>query len=220
MPKRILLLGAGRQVKVDLDIIAEMACDWSVGGCLDVYDNPELWGKSVAGIPILGGMDSFDECLGRSFDAVALAVGNCGLRRKLFAVAHEADIEVVALIHPSASVSRSASLGRGVIIHAGAVIGASARLGDGVMVNTSASVDHDCVIGDFSHIAPGAHLSGGVIVGSCTWVGIGSAVIEDTTIGSNVLLGAGSVVVDDLPDNVKAFGTPARIRDQLPPGAV
>jgi len=218
--QKVLMLGAGRQVAVNLDIIREMACDWSVQGCLDAYDNAELWGKSVAGVPILGGTDLLDKRLAASFDLAVLAIGKCCLRRRLFEMAQSIGIDVAGLVHPTASISRTASLGRGVIVQAGAVITASARLGDGVMVNTSASVDHDCLVGDFSHIAVGAHLAGGVTLGSCVWVGIGTCVIEDITIGSNVLLGAGSVVVDDVPDNVKAFGNPARIRDQLPPGSV
>ena len=48
-----------------------------------------------------------------------------------------------------------------------------------------------------------------------SWIGLGSCVIENTVIGENVLVGAGSLVLEDLPNNVKAFGSPARLRKKI-----
>ena len=58
-------------------------------------------------------------------------------------------------------------------------------------------------------------MAGNVIIGSKSWIGLGSCVIENTVIGENVLVGAGSLVLEDLPHNVKAFGSPARLRKKL-----
>lgn len=115
-------------------------------------------------------------------------------------------------IHPSAVVSPSAKIGEGTVVMAGAVINADAVIGKHCIVNTGATIDHDCVIEDFCHIAPGVHICGATHIGKCTWVGVGSSVIQCLNIGNNCMIGAGSVVVKDLPDNVTAYGCPAKVK--------
>ena len=114
-------------------------------------------------------------------------------------------------IHPSAVVSLSAKIGEGTVVMAGAVINADAVIGKHCIINTGATVDHDCVIEDFCHIAPGAHISGATHVGEGTWIGVGSSVIQCLSIGRSCMVGAGSVVVKDIPDNVIAYGCPAKV---------
>ena len=43
------------------------------------------------------------------------------------------------------------------------------------------------------------------------WLGGGVIVLPGVTIGENAVIGAGSVVVKDIPDNVTAFGCPAKV---------
>ena len=80
------------------------------------------------------------------------------------------------IIHPRATVSRSAVIGNGTVIMGGAIVQAGAFIGKHVIINTGATVDHDCIIDDFAHIAPGAHLCGNVQVGEGALVGVGVAV--------------------------------------------
>ena len=88
------------------------------------------------------------------------------------------------LVHPSAIVSDSASIGEGSIIMAGAIIQPHASIGRHVIVNSGATLDHHCIIGDYAHIAPGAHLCGAVHVGEGTLVGVGVGIAPQTTIPS------------------------------------
>lgn len=125
--------------------------------------------------------------------------------------ANNPDIKFVTAIHPSAVISPSAKIGEGTVVMAGAVINADAVIGNHCIVNTGATVDHDCKIGDYCHIAPGVNISGATHVGEGTWVGVGSCVIQCLNIGKNCMIGAGSVVVKDIPDNVTAFGCPAKV---------
>lgn len=125
--------------------------------------------------------------------------------------ANNSAIKFVTAIHPSAVISPSAKIGEGTVVMAGAVINADAVIGNHCIVNTGATVDHDCKIGDYCHIAPGVNISGATHVGEGTWVGVGSCVIQCLNIGKNCMIGAGSVVVKDIPDNVTAFGCPAKV---------
>lgn len=120
-------------------------------------------------------------------------------------------IEFMSAIHPSAVISPSAKIGEGTVVMAGAVINADAVIGNHCIVNTGATVDHDCIVEDYCHVAPGVHISGGTNVGEGTWIGVGSSVIQCLNIGKNCMIGAGSVVVKDIPDNVTAFGCPAKV---------
>ncbi len=114
------------------------------------------------------------------------------------------------VIHPSAVISNSASLGEGVQIMAGAVIQAGTCLADNVIINTRASVDHDCYIDSHSHIAVGAVLAGNIRVGEKTLIGAGSIVIQGIAIGIESVVGAGAVVVHDVPAGKTVVGVPAR----------
>ena len=125
--------------------------------------------------------------------------------------ANNPDIKFATAIHPSAFISPTAKIGEGTVVMAGAVINADAVIGNHCIINTGATVDHDCKIGDYCHIAPGVNISGATNVGEGTWVGVGSCVIQCLNIGKNCMIGAGSVVVKDIPDNVTAFGCPAKV---------
>lgn len=124
-------------------------------------------------------------------------------------------IRFATAIHPSAVISPSAKIGEGSVVMAGAVVNADAVIGKHCIVNTGATIDHDCVIEGYCHVAPGAHICGGTHVGEGTWVGVGSSVIQCLNIGKNCMIGAGSVVVKDIPDNVTAFGCPAKVKSLI-----
>jgi sugar O-acyltransferase (sialic acid O-acetyltransferase NeuD family) len=124
-------------------------------------------------------------------------------------VAH--GVSLPPLIHPHASVAPSAILADGCQVLAGAVVSAEARLARQVIINTRASVDHECELGEGVHLAPGATLCGCIAVGAHTLIGPGAVVNPRVTIGRNVIVGAGAVVTRNLPDNVSAWGNPARI---------
>lgn len=115
-----------------------------------------------------------------------------------------------SLVHPSAVVSEFSSINIGSVIFANAVIQANSSIGNFSIINTSATVDHDCNIGDFSHIAPGVNIAGGVSIGNKCFVGTGSSLIPNISVGCNVIVGAGSTVLNDLPDDITAFGNPAK----------
>lgn len=137
-----------------------------------------------------------------------ISIGSCKVRQL---IANRYNVEYATALHPSASISQSATIGEGSVVMPGAIINSDASIGRHCIVNTKASVDHECRIDDFVHIAPGATLSGNVSVGECTWIGVGACIKQGIKIGKNCMIGAGSVVVKDIPDNVIAYGNPCCI---------
>ncbi len=159
------------------------------------------------------GVDGRIEDLGsiqQDGDEVFVAIGDNATR---FEVSRQIS-PLATLIHPSAVVSESVTIGAGSIVCAGAIIQAGAVVGAGCIINTGATVDHDCNLGDCVHVSPGAHLGGDVTIGCCTWIGIGAAVIHGVTIGERAMVGAGAVVVSDVPSDVTVLGVPAKEKAQ------
>lgn len=203
---KVIIIGAGGHAKVV--IATAQAAGITVSGLYD--DAPEMAGRFVLGVPVLGTTRDIDVA---EIDAAVLAIGNNATRRRL-AQAHSG-LPWATLIHPAAVVHETARLGPGSVVFAGSVIQPEAEVGAHVIVNTCASVDHDCRIGDFVHIAPGARLAGNVRVGAGSLVGIGSCTAPNTNIGDWSIIGAGGAVTDEIPDGVLAAGVPARVVKRL-----
>lgn len=100
-----------------------------------------------------------------------LAIGDNQERRN--AALRFSEVYCPVLIHPKATVSSKATLGRGTVVMAGAIVGPYARTGEFCIINHGASLDHDCQIGDFVHLAPGSHICGHCVIGDGTLVGVG-----------------------------------------------
>ena len=137
---------------------------------------------------------------------IALGIGSNAVRASLFEKVRKSGFEVVSLVHPSAIVSPSSTIGMGTVVMPNVVVNAKANIGDGVILNTGSIIEHECIVEDFVHISPNAALAGGVKIGKLTHIGIGSSVIQGIIIGKQSIIGAGSVVVKNIDDFKKAYG--------------
>lgn len=173
-----------------------------------VDESPHKSGTRILGLPVLGPA-ALQEM---EHDAIIVAIGDNALRRAVTERLLARGERLTTAIHPSAVVAASASIAEGAVVSAGAIVMPRAVVGRGVILNTKSSIDHDCAIGAYAHVAPGATLGGNVRVGEETLIGTGVSVVAGRTIGSRSVIGAGAVVVRDIPDDVVAFGVPARIR--------
>lgn len=210
MAVKVVGLGAGGHSKVMIEILRCQE-SYALIGLLD--PKPELQGKSVLGVPVLGDDDLLPVLKRDGICHFFVGVGSIGdtrPRQRLFELALQYRMKPVDAVHPQAAISPSAELGEGVAIMAGAVINAGARLGVNVIVNTGAIVEHDCVIGDHVHIATGAQLASTVQVGAGAHIGAGATVRQCIAIGEGAIVGAGAVVVKDVPPHTVVVGVPAR----------
>ena len=204
----LLIIGAGGHGKVVAD--AALSAGW---GRIAFLDDRAATLSSALGLPVLGTLDDLPSLPGEYHHAV-VAIGGAPLRMELTGRCTQIGFEVVSIVHPGASVSRFATLGRGSVVFAQAAINADASLGTACIVNTGATVDHDCRIGDAVHICPGAHLAGNVRVGDRAWIGIGASTRQGVVIGTNAMVGAGAVVVTDVPHEATVVGVPAKQRKE------
>jgi len=205
---KILVLGAGGHARAVLSILKSLD-QWDVAGILDRDEKAEE--EFIGGIPVLGSWGNLSKLKSQGISNAVLAVGDNIERHRLFGLLTESGFSIPTLVHPEAFVDKSATLGRGCVICVGAIICADVKLGSNVLVNTGAIVDHETIVEDDVHIGSGSKIAGRVKIGQKSFLGIGATVIDKKKIGKNVVLGAGSVLVDDLPDNVIAWGVPAKI---------
>lgn len=141
---------------------------------------------------------------------VIIAQGEPRYKKLLYHKVKEAGYELTNIIHPSAIISESASLGKGIIVKPGAVVSVDAVIEDNVSIEEYAVVGHDCIIHKHAQISSFVMIAGRCEIGEGTYIAISVPVRETVKIGSNTVVGMGSVVLRDLPDSVTAMGNPAR----------
>jgi sugar O-acyltransferase (sialic acid O-acetyltransferase NeuD family) len=210
LSRRVLVVGASGHAKVVVDAIRSTH-EFEIVGIAD-RDAPV--GVPVFGLPVLASdRDILRAVDDHAIDAVVIAIGDNWTRAELTKriAAERPALGFATVVHRAAHVSSDSMLGEGTVVFAGAVVNPGARVSRYCIINTNASVDHDCTLGDGVSIAPGATLGGNVVIGECSSVGLGASVVHSVSIGRDSVVGAGAVVVDDIPDNVVAFGVPARV---------
>lgn len=210
-PRRVIVWGAGDQLRVDAPILRSLGC--VIEALID--DTPGL--KSpIEGIPLFAGERGLDQYLSKTTSpsevGFVVAIGNPfgDVRVRLHELMKGKDLKPVSLADETARICVTAAYGEGLHAMPFAVVHSDARLGRQCLINTRALVEHDCVLEDGVEIGPGAVLCGRVTVGRYSWVAANATVRPRVRIGSNSIIGAGAVVVSDVPDNVVVVGVPAR----------
>jgi sugar O-acyltransferase (sialic acid O-acetyltransferase NeuD family) len=204
----VLIVGAGGHGRVVLDILRCSGLHRPIG-FLDA--DPSRNGSTIHGLPVLGQVNLLPKLKLQKTRGAIVAIGDNRARASYADILRQEEFELVNAIHPSANVSKTASLGVNVVVAAGAVIGTDSEIGDCVIVNTSAVIDHECKIEPAAHICPAAALAGRVHVGEMAFIGLGSRIIQCLSIGRQATVGAGAVVIGDVPDLATAVGVPARV---------
>lgn len=204
-PLRILIVGAGGQGAIVADALLSAGAQ-----ALGFVDDAAA--GAVLGLPILGTLDALATI---AHDAIVVAIGDNAGRRRLCEELVARGETLVTARHPWTSIAAGVSIGAGSMISAGVILAPRATIGRGVLLNTRSSVDHDSVIEDFAHLSPGSIVGGRVRVGEEALIGLGAAVMSGCRVGARSVIGAGAVVVRDIPDDVVAFGVPARVQRRL-----
>jgi sugar O-acyltransferase (sialic acid O-acetyltransferase NeuD family) len=217
MTQRLIILGTSGNAYDVLDVVEavnRVNSTWSIAGFLD---DGRPTGVDHLGFPVLGRLSDgvrFGDCLfinaigsDRSFRRRAEFVASTGVPADRFAT----------LVHPAASVSSRARLGRGVCVNFGASIAGAVAVGDHASIGPRAIIGHDTTIGPYTVIAPGAVVSGFVRVGRSCYIGAGAAVRQQLDIADEALIGMGAVVVRSVSPELTVIGNPARPMPAGPP---
>jgi UDP-perosamine 4-acetyltransferase len=205
--RQIVVIGGGGHARVVIEVL--LAAGWQVAGYTDAGGQP---GESFAGTPWLGTDAILPAVRASGVVHAIVALGDNALRGRLGDHVDALGFERANALHPSACISPSVTLGRGIAVMAQAAVNAATSVGDNTIINTGATVDHDNRIGRDVHIAPGAHLAGYVTLEDRVLIGVGSVVGRGRPlrIGEGAVTGSGSVVFTDIAPRVTVVGNPAR----------
>lgn len=208
--KQLIIIGAGgfgKEVAWLAECINNKTPTWDIVGFLD--DNPDMHGKIINELPVLGGVEKVAEYRDAYF---VCTVGASKIRRKIIEKAERInpDIRYATLIHPSVEMSRFVKIAEGSVICAHNILTVNIEIGRHVIINLDCTVGHDVILEDYVTMYPSVNISGGVHTGQNVELGTGAQVLQYKTIGADSIIGAGSVVIKDIPARCTAVGIPAK----------
>lgn len=182
---------------------------WNLVGFFD--DNPALKGLNVSHFGLcLGGIDVLNAW--PTNVAVAMAMGNSVVVKKVYDNIFNRNVTFPNLIHPKFAIvdKESFSIGKGNIIQGDCAVSCDVTIGDFNVFNGSIVLGHDDVIGSFNTFMPAVRVSGEVRIGNFNFFGVGSIILQQIKIGEYVRLGAGSVLMTKPKDGFLYMGNPAK----------
>lgn len=202
----LLLVAAGGLAR---EVLAVLRAQASSRPAWVLDDDPQLWGATVAGAPVIGGLQEVKE-----YDDSQLVVcaGHGSVRRQLvsrLAQLGVAEDRYACVIHPSVDVPDGCSVGHGSILLAQVALTAEVSVGRHVVAMPHVTLTHNDVVGDYATLCAGVSLGGNVRVGEASYLGMNASVRENVTVGAEAVLGMGSVLLRDQPADQTWVGVPA-----------
>jgi len=171
----------------------------------------EFQNISFMGYPVLGGKEIIPELVNEGNVCFFHNVNSTLKDRRIIAsILENNGCEIVSLIHPATDMNY-VEHDVGCIIPAGCTIGSNTRISRYLTCRLCSLISHDVTVKDFVYISPGVTCCSHVTIQEGCWIGAGATILPGVTIGAESVIGAGSTVLTDIPNNVVAFGTPAKI---------
>lgn len=209
MKERSIIIGAGTQGQVYASYLIEAGIN--IIGFID--DNPELIGKTVCNIPVLGCYkDLYTNPFKDTIESVYCPIGDNHIRVQYLSRLENQGYNIPSFIHPSVSIAPDVSIGKAVYMLVGNIVMPHTIIGNYIMINQASTIAHHVRIED------GTFMSSGVNIGACihvkekAYIGMGVTVMTGVqSLGEDCLLGAGCVIIKDVPDHAVMVGNPGRI---------
>jgi sugar O-acyltransferase (sialic acid O-acetyltransferase NeuD family) len=115
------------------------------------------------------------------------------------------------IIHPSATVSPLAKIGKNTLLMAGVVLTSNCSIGDHVCILPNTVIHHDSSVGNYTLIGSNVTVAGNTTIGNGCYIGSGTSIINGISIGDRSLIGMGSNVIRGIAADSKVAGNPTKI---------
>ncbi len=202
--ERLIIIGGGGHARVVSD--AALAAGFNVVGYVDLEEKSEMATLTYLG-PDDAALDLIDSA---SFILGLGELGPASLRPRVVGRYREFGARWATVVHPTAWVSPTATLGEGAFVSGQVCINSRARIGQHALVNTASVVEHDVILGDYCSLGPRVAVGGGASIGARTFVGLGASLRDHITVGDDCSIAMGGVVVGDVAPGQAVVGVPAR----------
>ena len=193
--KDIVVIGCGGHSRFVISMILNNKL--SIKGLLDTkqdFDESEI----ILGYRVIGNLDLANSLYHEGFRYAVIAIGDNKLRQQIYQKLIDIGFNIPNIVHSSAYIEDSASLGEGNVIGPNAVIGSKVKIGNNNIINSGAIIEHQSDLGNGNHISLSAVLCGNVIIGNNTFIGANCTVIENISICDNVVIGAGTSIINNI----------------------
>jgi acetyltransferase EpsM len=209
--KKIIIFGFGGQAKMVLDCI-KLTKDYKVIGFVSDKNYNPSFSKQIK---YLGSFENLSKIIknnGPKNLFGIIGVGDNMMRKKISLKVKKINkrFKWANIIHPSAVISPSATIGFGNMILAGSIISAETKIYNHVSINTGSYIDHNNIFHNFSSTGPGVATGGNVKVGEQSFLGIGCKIKHKILIGANTVIGGQAFVCKNCKPNSLYYGVPAR----------
>ena len=155
--EKLLILGAGQYGSVVYEIANALQCYETI----DFLDDK----NPVA----IGGLQDYEKFI-ETYDSTIVAIGNTDMRFDYIEKLKMAGYKIATLIHPTAYVSPSSTIGEGCVVEPLAGIHANTVVETGCLISMGALVNHNAVLGAGSHIDCGSVVAARAVVSAKTKV--------------------------------------------------
>lgn len=132
---------------------------------------------------VLGKLTDYRKLVSEFSDAV-VAADSITLRMDYLEKLKIVGYHVPTLVHPTAFIAPSATLGEGTIVQAKAAVSTGCTIGKGCIISMSANINHHTKIGDYCHIACNSTVMQNTRVKPCTTTTIGQLYLIEPSINS------------------------------------
>lgn len=182
--RKVIIYGSQQFANYVKEVVID--CGYDFVGYIDDYSSGEN---------ILGPFDKVKHLYDKNEFGIVIAVGYRDLeaRWRIFEKVFNHGYKIITLIHPSAYVHHTSTIGEGSIICARSIIDYNSHVGTGTFVWPGVIINHDSKVGDNCFLSPQVNICGFVEIGDNCFIGASSVIINNNSIGNNSFIKAGSV---------------------------
>ena len=116
----------------------------------------------------------------------------------------------INIIHPTATISKTAKLGSGITIHPYVNIGPNTKIGNHVNIFSQSTIGHDTKLDDFAYVANNSSIGAYVEINQGGYIGMNATIKERVKIKKWSVVGMGSVVIKNVNAFKTVVGNPAK----------
>lgn len=144
-------------------------------------------------------------------DVFVCALGNVEIKKKCTNKMIKRGGEFITIIHNTAILSPTCSIGNGSIIGPNSNIGSGVVIGDHVLIQADVFLGHDAKIGDFCRLDMKSVCVGGVKICNMVVIHTSAVISHNVIVNNNSTVGACSFVINEVKEKNSVFGVPARV---------
>lgn len=208
MKESIYILGVGYNTPVIMEI-AELS-GYKVDGLYHFEKGRE--GEKMHGVEIIGCNEDLLNSTDLNGVNFALSMGDNKIRTNIAEKLRSKGARLPKLIHPTASVSKYATIEEGVIIQANSTVQADVLIKKDTVISFNVGISHNTIIENGCYIACQTIVGAYTHILELSFIGMGVTIVSDKVplIGRSAVVGAGSVVIKPVKNNQTVVGNPAK----------